>query len=71
MLNIKNTLHKSLFNFVIEGSYDKPIPRIYNDPAGEVVHITEKTYKILIYIHKIIKNGIITKMAIIGKLNIL
>jgi len=36
-----------------------------------LTYITEKTYKILIYNNKIIKNGIITKMAIIGKLNIL
>ena len=49
MLDIKDTLSKSLFNFVIEGSYDKPIPRIYNDPAGEVVYITEKTYRNIIY----------------------
>ena len=49
MLDIKDTMSKSLFNFVIEGSYDKPIPRIYNDPAGEVVHITEKTYRNIVY----------------------
>ena len=49
MLDIKDTLDRSLFNFVIEGSYDRPIPRVYNDPAGEVVHITEKTYRNIIY----------------------
>ena len=49
MLDIKDTLDNSLFNFVIEGSYDKPIPRVYNDPAGEVVHVTEKTYRNIIY----------------------
>jgi hypothetical protein len=68
MLNIKNTLHKSLFNFVIEGSYDKPIPRIYNDPAGEVVHITEKTYRNFIYKKPFIILGQPGQLAFLHKL---
>ena len=49
MLDMEEILHKSLFNFVIEGSYDKSINRVYSDVAGAVLHITEKTYRNFIY----------------------
>jgi len=68
MIDIKDTLSKSLFNFVIEGSYDKPIPRIYNDPAGEVVYITEKTYRNIIYKKPFIILGQPGQLAFLHKL---
>ena len=68
MLNMEEILHKSLFNFVIEGSYDKPVNRVYNDVAGAVLHITEKTYRNFIYKKPFIVLGQVGQLKFIRKL---
>ena len=68
MLNMEEILHKSLFNFVIEGSYDKPVKRIYSDVAGAVLHITEKTYRNFIYKKPFIVLGQVGQLKFIRKL---